>query len=246
LEVEMIRTLFMMAMLVVAGCGDKDDAVEGQGVGDCTDGADNDADGLFDCQDDGCAASPDCAEEEADADTDSDTDSDTDADTDADTDSDTDVDCDSNSLAIALADGSTATIESVAWAETNFGWRLQGFEQSSSGACDLVTDTTYSGFRLDLSADGTWSSGDDCDIIDTSGAVDTSEPPPVGANLELADSSSGSAYGGTGGQFTIDTYSNGSDLELSSFDADLDDGGSMTASALLACYCTDLEGTTTK
>ena len=33
---------------------------EGQAPGECTDGADNDQDGLFDCADPGCVASPDC------------------------------------------------------------------------------------------------------------------------------------------------------------------------------------------
>ncbi len=36
---------------------------EGAGVDDCWDGADNDEDGGFDCDDDGCLGSPDCEEE---------------------------------------------------------------------------------------------------------------------------------------------------------------------------------------
>ena len=43
-------------------CGDKFEnpqSYEGDG-GECTDGADNDLDGLFDCNDEGCAGSPDC------------------------------------------------------------------------------------------------------------------------------------------------------------------------------------------
>ena len=51
---------------------------EGSVVGDCIDRADNDADGAFDCDDDGCAASPDCTDTEADTDTDTDSDTDTD------------------------------------------------------------------------------------------------------------------------------------------------------------------------
>ena len=35
---------------------------EGTNAGECTDGADNDADGLFDCNDPDCAGSPDCSE----------------------------------------------------------------------------------------------------------------------------------------------------------------------------------------
>ena len=50
-----------LAFLVLVGCGGgKDDAAEGTAAGDCSDAADNDADGLFDCDDDGCAGSPDC------------------------------------------------------------------------------------------------------------------------------------------------------------------------------------------
>ena len=53
------------ALLVVAACGDGRVEVPGAGAegsvgGDCRDGADNDEDGLFDCDDEGCAASPDC------------------------------------------------------------------------------------------------------------------------------------------------------------------------------------------
>jgi hypothetical protein len=37
--------------------------VEGATVGDCVDGADNDEDGAFDCNDSDCAAAPDCSED---------------------------------------------------------------------------------------------------------------------------------------------------------------------------------------
>ncbi|MFT5681895.1 MAG: peroxiredoxin [Myxococcota bacterium] len=79
-------------LLLLLACGPS----EGVEVGDCTDAADNDGDGLFDCSDDGCFGSPDCTTSEADADTDSDSDADTDSDTDADTDSDTDTDTDTD------------------------------------------------------------------------------------------------------------------------------------------------------
>jgi hypothetical protein len=41
-------------------CGEE--AVEGQNAGECSDGADNDGDGDFDCDDADCAGSPDCDE----------------------------------------------------------------------------------------------------------------------------------------------------------------------------------------
>ncbi|HJN72708.1 MAG TPA: hypothetical protein QGF58_02125 [Myxococcota bacterium] len=80
--------------------------IEGDDPGECVDRADNDADGLFDCDDDGCVGSPDCTGE-ADADTDADTDSDTDADADSDTDADTDTDTDTDTDADADADADT-------------------------------------------------------------------------------------------------------------------------------------------
>ncbi len=45
------------------GCGGKEDEPEeGEIPFSCEDGADNDGDGLFDCDDPGCAGSPDCAD----------------------------------------------------------------------------------------------------------------------------------------------------------------------------------------
>ena len=48
---------------------------EGTQPGECRDRADNDANGLFDCDDPGCFLSPDCNESDADTDTDTDADS---------------------------------------------------------------------------------------------------------------------------------------------------------------------------
>jgi len=79
----------MLLSLMILACR----GPEGTEVGDCADGADNDGDGLFDCDDDGCAGAPDCGGEgDADTDADSDTDADADGDSDADTDTDADTD----------------------------------------------------------------------------------------------------------------------------------------------------------
>ena len=80
--------------LLVALLACSEERIEGTEPNDCSDGADNDADGLFDCDDDSCAGAPVCAE--SDADTDTDTDADTDADADADTDTDADADTDAD------------------------------------------------------------------------------------------------------------------------------------------------------
>ncbi len=63
-----------MWLLTLLACGE----VEGDEEGECSDAADNDLDGLFDCDDPTCFGSPDCAEVEGDADTDADSDSDSD------------------------------------------------------------------------------------------------------------------------------------------------------------------------
>jgi hypothetical protein len=58
----------MMLLYLILACGDKLDngdeiiAYEGDDAGECSDGADNDKDELFDCDDDGCFGSPDCPE----------------------------------------------------------------------------------------------------------------------------------------------------------------------------------------
>ena len=78
---------WILTFTAAISCGDKsddddDDRWEGQNAGECDDGADNDGDGAYDCNDSDCAGAPDC--EEADADTDADTDTDTDTDNDGD------------------------------------------------------------------------------------------------------------------------------------------------------------------
>ena len=60
-------SMFLACMLLMTGClGGVDDSdteivlYEGDEPGECSDGADNDKDGLFDCDDDQCAGSPVC------------------------------------------------------------------------------------------------------------------------------------------------------------------------------------------
>ena len=56
----MSRVLLMVLLAGTVGCGKKD--IEGDKPGECTDKADNDADGKFDCDDSDCKGSPDCKE----------------------------------------------------------------------------------------------------------------------------------------------------------------------------------------
>lgn len=89
-----MRVFLFFVVAVSVAC--QPGRVEGTEPRDCSDGADNDADGLFDCDDPSCFGSPVCPDDEADIDTDADTDSDSDIDTDSDTDIDADTDTDTD------------------------------------------------------------------------------------------------------------------------------------------------------
>ena len=96
-----LLNVFFLSSPLLIGCGSDtpkdidpnhgDARMEGTEPGDCTDGADNDGDTFFDCNDDGCAGAPDCVDADADADTDADADADADAEADADADADADA-----------------------------------------------------------------------------------------------------------------------------------------------------------
>jgi lysophospholipase L1-like esterase len=69
--------LMLTACTVSGGPEGKDSSAppyEGDVAGECSDGADNDRDGWFDCDDNGCWNSPECEGQDTDADADADTD----------------------------------------------------------------------------------------------------------------------------------------------------------------------------
>lgn len=90
-EAVSITTTVVLMLSGIWGCS-PEQTDEGTHPGECTDGADNDDDDLFDCNDPDCFGSPDCIE--ADGDSDSDVDTDVDGDGDSDTDGDADSDSD--------------------------------------------------------------------------------------------------------------------------------------------------------
>ena len=56
-----IRSVLLFSFLGAVSCSNQEQIrIEGTNPGDCADGADNDADGKFDCKDEGCAGAPDC------------------------------------------------------------------------------------------------------------------------------------------------------------------------------------------
>ena len=91
----LVVILSILVAFFVSGCDDgEEEEIEGDDAGECSDEADNDRDGLFDCDDDDCHDSPACDGADGDADSDSDADRDADADADTDSDADADVDAD--------------------------------------------------------------------------------------------------------------------------------------------------------
>ncbi len=92
------RVLFFSALLITVAACHRSGAIEGEDtLTACSDGVDNDDDGMVDCDDAGCTAFGHCAGD-SDTDVDTDSDIDTDSDSDSDTDSDADADSDSDSI----------------------------------------------------------------------------------------------------------------------------------------------------
>lgn len=134
--------------------------IEGDQPGECTDGADNDQDGYFDCQDNDCWGSPDCDEDGGDADTDADSD----ADTDTDADSDADPPVGEN------------------WTQVSVDYRLEWeFTMPVTGLSDCTQSYTGGGTQSSVDSagpvfEGTWEMSDsDCNpALDTSVWTDSS------------------------------------------------------------------------
>ena len=53
------RLILLVLLLLLSGCSTQK-SIEGATPGQCSDGADNDGDGLYDCNDPNCAGAPDC------------------------------------------------------------------------------------------------------------------------------------------------------------------------------------------
>lgn len=109
--------MFSTLLLTLACTGTPDpEPAEGDDPGECSDDADNDRDGLFDCDDQDCAGADACAPV---VDTDVDTDSDTDTDSDPDTDTegpDPGADNDGDGVSPMAGDCDDANAQVSPWA----------------------------------------------------------------------------------------------------------------------------------
>ena len=194
LGVIQMKILYFTCLMSLIACGDK--VTEGMTPGDCSDGADNDGDGLFDCNDDGCEGAPDCNGESDDTGTSEDENLDP-ADVDADGDgfSENDGDCDDSDPMI-----NPETLDSVGDdVDTNcdghdgidadgdgFASEISGgidCDDTDRNVCPGATDLWYDGVDSDCSGgsdydqdgdgeDSDQYGGTDCDDLD--GGINTS------------------------------------------------------------------------
>ena len=128
---------------------------EGQFAGECSDEADNDRDGLFDCDDSDCIGAPNCDEESSDLDADGTTDSDSDGGGSSDDDSGTNADGD--------ADGSTDV-------------EIDDYEGDEPGECGDGIDNDRDGI-FDCTDPGCATSAE-CAVVDTDETTDADDVAP--------------------------------------------------------------------
>ncbi|MBM75469.1 MAG: hypothetical protein CMK59_08700, partial [Proteobacteria bacterium] len=60
---QMSKKMCFLMLGFLFACGEVEKSSEGTEIGDCNNGADDDGDGAFDCDDDGCSGSPLCSED---------------------------------------------------------------------------------------------------------------------------------------------------------------------------------------
>jgi len=158
------------SLLALVACGEEEKA-EGMTAGDCTDGADNDGDGDFDCNDDRCAGSSDCSGTNDTGLEDTGgtvTSGDPNVDDDGDGVSENDGDCDDSDVSI-YPGASDATVDGVDQDCNNFDGPDadgDGYAPESAGGTDC-DDGDASMPNDDMDCDGVLTV-DDCDDGDAS------------------------------------------------------------------------------
>lgn len=115
-----MRVLSLFTIFAIFGCTGLF-AVEGANPGECADDADNDGDGLFDCDDTDCVLASSCSTPIGDSDADTDADSDADSDADADGDPTFDVSWNSSGMTLSIGGGSGGYLLGMIEATDN-GW----------------------------------------------------------------------------------------------------------------------------
>ena len=167
-----MRTIWIISLGLAACSGEKESSSEatpaeerweGQYAGECTDEADNDGDGLFDCDDSDCAGAPGCNDDTSDLDADGTTDSD----------SDGDVDADGGDSDGGDSDGGDSDADGVADADAP----VDDYEGDAAGECSDGVDNDRDGI-FDCSDPGC-SDSPECSTDDTGAAADSDGLPPL-------------------------------------------------------------------
>ncbi len=169
------------------------DTFEGDEPGECTDGADNDMDGAWDCADSQCAGSPDC--QGGDADTDADSDSDTDSDTDTDSDSDSDTDADSDADVDTYEGDEAGECDDRADNDQDGAFDCDDTQCAGSPDCQGGDADTDADSDSDTDSDTDTDSDSDSDTdADSDADVDTYEGDEAGECDDRADNDQDGAF----------------------------------------------------
>lgn len=254
----MVRLVHLLALVAAVGCGGEADPTEGQVPGSCTDGFDNDGNGVIDCEDPGCAPSPDCACEVGEAPDYSGYTVTEDEGLPDYVPIDIDLDCNDNAVEVQMGSGELVRFTKFVWTWTDAGdefnpdgaARLEGYSGSGQGCDDTEALETYDGWRMIVSFSGKPEPGNEVDVHSLE-AVDGPPPPPKAraATIRIADYRPDATVGAaatdeTDPFFVVNSVTTGEQMTLLDFGAPLDDGGEIRTTDLAACYCIALKDVT--
>jgi hypothetical protein len=250
----MVR-FFLIAGLL-GGCADLH---EGMQAGECLDGLDNDGNGIVDCADLGCMASPDCATEDQDtplagvgSDAGDSWADDTGApaatsgsDEDAAQDSDDewlitedvwDDSCNRNTVELTLPSGETRVLDGWVWFRGDFGPEIIGIERGGRDTCQQVGNFgEYEGYNNRIVMYGIPDSETVVPVIPEVGGL-----PPEGVWAEADVATVGHSTEASGGamSFTVmQMVPTGGLLQVEGFGPAYDDGTVGAVGDFTACYC---------
>ena len=242
-----MKRLWAGLWLGLAGCGS---ATEGSVVGGCSNGLDDDGNGVLDCADASCVNAPVCAvddEELVAADTgmadppgdappaDRDGSDTADAADTAETAPDTVVDeaCNTNSMRVTLPDGQgSADFDAFVWTLDDDELVVAGLQTGGADGCAAVTDIeAQPGYLLEIDVVGTPVAGDEYAIV-----FDANDPLQAEVRFEnlgtsLAEVSSGE------GSLTVVGFDSQGTFEVSGFSTTLNGGSTILDGAFTACPC---------
>lgn len=231
--------------LVASGCGSPS---EGSVVGGCTNGIDDDENGLLDCADASCLEAPDCAvdgepEPAAAADTggpaapaddgvDTGNASATDTGT-SETDAVVDAACNENSMRVTLPDGAgSATFDAFVWTLDDDELVVAGLQTGGEAGCTAVTDIeSQPGYLLEIDIVGTPAAGDEYTIV-----FDANDPLQAEVRFENLGSSIAEVSTGEGALTVVD-FDPQATLQVTGFTTTLNGGSVIIDGDFTACPC---------